>query len=389
MTKEERLKRRRQFISKYDDFDKIFTFENLYKAYRKCIENVSWKPSVQKFIAEDLVLIINLEKKLKNGTFKSKGFYEFDIIERGKPRHIRSVDIEERVVQRCLCDFCLVPVLSRSLIYDNGASLKGKGQHFAIRRIKRHLREYFNKYGVSGVVLTMDFKGYFDSIKHWLVYEVIDNTFTDERLLNLIHHFVDAFGDVGLGLGSQISQILAITVANGLDHYVKEVLGVKWYGRYNDDMWFICRTKEEAAMVAEKVIEFTKTLDLMIHPRKIKISPLTKGFKLMKIKFILKPSGYVLMLPDKKKVVSERRKLKKLKKKVDDGVLTDKDGFLSWQGWDCGMKICNSYKQRKEIKELAINLFGKEYFNVLQVNRKWKNRRYSKEPILCEMAAEE
>lgn len=389
VTKEQRLRKRREFIAKYDDFDKIFTFENLYAAYRECIKKVTWKPSVQRFIADDLVNLNNLERKLKDGNFRSKGFYEFDIIERGKPRHIRSVDIEERIVQRCLCDYCLVPVLSRSLIYDNGASLKGKGQHFAIRRIKRHIREYYNKYGTDGVMLTMDFKGYFDSIKHWLVYDLIDNTFTDERLLGLTHHFVDAFGDVGLGLGSQISQILAVAAPNALDHYVKETLRALKFGRYNDDMWFVCRNKEEAEAIAEKVIAFVTKLDLTIHPKKIKINPLTKGFKLMKIKFILKPTGYIVMLPDTKKVVQERRKLKKLKKKVDEEVLTNEDGFLSWQGWDAGIKPCNSYKQRKEIKELAISLFGKEQFNVLQVNRKWKNRRYSKRPTLCEVAREE
>lgn len=386
MTKHERLKRKRQFVSEYDDFNKIFTFENLYASYLECIKNVTWKPSVQRFIADDITNIIRLEKMLNDGTFKSRGFHEFDIMERGKPRHIRSVDIEERVVQRCLCDFCLVPVLSRGLIYDNGACIKGKGQHFTIKRIKRHIREYYNKYDIDGVMLTMDFKSYFDNIRHQLVYDIIDNTFTDEKLLKLIHHFVDAFGDMGLGLGSQVSQILAVTVTNDLDHYVKEVLGVRWYGRYNDDMWFICRTKEEAKYIIEKVMSFIKPKGLIIHPNKIKITYLTKGFTLMKIKFILKPTGKIIMLPDKKKVVRERRKLKKIKRKVDENILTNHDAFLSWQGWDCGISMCNAYTQRKEIKELAIKLFGKEYFNVLQVNRKWRNRRYSKEPLFCEVS---
>lgn len=388
LTKEQRLIKRKHFIQKYDDFNKIFTFENLYESYKKCIKNLTWKPSVQRYVADDVANIIKLEKKLKNGTFRSKGFYEFDIMERGKPRHIRSVDIEERIVQRCLCDFCLVPVLSRSLIYDNGACIKNKGQHFTIKRIKRHLKEYFNKYGVDGVMLTMDFKSYFDKITHTLVYDLIDNLFTDESLLKLIHHFVDAFGDVGLGLGSQISQILAISVTNPLDHYVKEVLHIRWYGRYNDDMWFICHTEQEAEHLAETIIKYIKPSGLIIHPNKIKINDLQKGFTLMKIKYILKPTGAVVMLPDKKKVVRERRKLKKIKKKVDNDVLTNKDGFLSWQGWDCGISMCNAYKQRKEIKELAINLFGKEYFNVLQVNRKWRNRGRSKEPLFCEISEE-
>ena len=46
--------------------------------------------------------------------------------DRHELRHIRSVHINERVVQRCLCDYSLVPVLSRSFVYDNGASIKIK-----------------------------------------------------------------------------------------------------------------------------------------------------------------------------------------------------------------------------------------------------------------------
>lgn len=386
MNKKDRINKRKEYIKQFDNFDEVFTFENLYASYKACIKSVTWKPSVQKFIADDISNLIRLEKKLKDGTFKSNGFYEFDIIERGKPRHIRSVDIEERIVQRCLCDFCLVPALSRGLIYDNGASIKGKGHHFAIKRIKRHAREYYNKYGANGYVLTMDFKSYFDSIPHWLVYEIADSIFTDEKLLKLIHHFVDAFGDIGLGLGSQISQILAVSIPNVLDHYIKEVLQVRWYGRYNDDMWFICQSREEAKAITEKVISFAKTLGLTLHPHKIKIRHLQQGFTLMKIKFILKPTGYVVMLPDKKKVVRERRKLKKIRKKIDSGILTNQDGFASWQGWDCSIAICDSYKQRKEIKELGIKLFGKELFNVCEVNRKWKNRRRHQEPAFCLLA---
>lgn len=53
-----------------------------------------------------------------NNKYKSGGFYEFTIMERGKLRHIKSVHISERVVQKCLCDYSLTPMLSRTFIYD-------------------------------------------------------------------------------------------------------------------------------------------------------------------------------------------------------------------------------------------------------------------------------
>ena len=42
---------------------------------------------------------------------------------------------------------------------------------------------------------------------------------------------MEDFGDVGFGLGSQVSQIDALMVASPLDHFIKEQLHIKYYGR--------------------------------------------------------------------------------------------------------------------------------------------------------------
>lgn len=44
--------------------------------------------------------IARTHRELMDGTWKTKGFFAFDLMERGKLRHIRSVHIAERVVQR-------------------------------------------------------------------------------------------------------------------------------------------------------------------------------------------------------------------------------------------------------------------------------------------------
>ncbi|MBO4738813.1 MAG: hypothetical protein J5606_04545, partial [Bacteroidales bacterium] len=89
-----------------------------------------------------------------------RGFIEFDICERGKMRHIRSVHFSERVVQKSLCTNVLYPVLTNNLITDNGASQKGKGTHFATQRLIKYLHKYYRKYGNDGYVLSLDFKSY-------------------------------------------------------------------------------------------------------------------------------------------------------------------------------------------------------------------------------------
>ena len=87
-------------------------------------------------------------------------------MERGKKRHIRSVHISERTVQKCLCDYCIVPIYSASFIYDNSASLKHRGMDFALRRMVYHLERHFRKHGLSGGILIYDFKSFFDDAPH-------------------------------------------------------------------------------------------------------------------------------------------------------------------------------------------------------------------------------
>ena len=228
----------------HDRFEEVFSYGNLYRAYKKCRRNVAWKASVQKYVTQAPLMVHHAHESLMHGKWRSRGFYEFDLNERGKTRHIRAVNIDERVVQGCLCDNALVPAISRSFIYDNAASLKNKGYHFAIRRCVQHLREHYRKHGNEGYVLLFDFRKFFDRVSHRLCGEITRQTFSDDRIIRITNYFIAAFGRIGLGLGSPISQTYALASANRLDHYVKEVLRIRGYGRYMDDGYLIHESKE-------------------------------------------------------------------------------------------------------------------------------------------------
>ena len=165
-----------------DNFDAVFTFDNLYHSYKKCCLGVGWKASTQRYRVNAIVNVNDTLRQLKEGKFKSRGFYTFIRIERGKERNIKSVHISERVVQRCLCDYSLIPILSRSFIYDNSACMAGKGIHFAVNRLVCHLQRHYRKYGKNGYALVFDFSKYFDNIEHKPLKDIIDSEYTDTRL---------------------------------------------------------------------------------------------------------------------------------------------------------------------------------------------------------------
>lgn len=354
---EKRMAKRNQSRAFCDDFDIVFSYDNLYKSYKKCRRNVAWKASVQKYITQAPLMVNQTYEKLQAGKFKSSGFYEFDINERGKIRHIKSVTITERVVQRCLCDNALVPMLSPTFIYDNGASLENRGYHFSIRRMVRHLQEHYRKHGTEGYVLLFDFSKFFDNVSHELCKQIMRENFTDERIIALTEHFIDMFGEVGLGLGSQISQTFALASANRLDHYVKEVLRIRGYGRYMDDGYLIHESKEYLQYCLNGIKEICSQLGITLNEKKTQIVKISHGFTFLKTRFYLTDSGKVVRKIYKKSVVRERRKLKKFVPLLESGVMTYTDVASAFQSWCAYAKNFNAWHTRQNMCRLFNELF--------------------------------
>lgn len=277
----ERTRKRNEFLKAYSDFNIVADIDNLHEAFKKSRKGVSWKESVQRYENDLFQNLLETKRKLLGGESISRGFVEFNIHERGKIRHIRSIHISERVVQKCLCDQILVPLLTKSLIYDNGASVKNKGIGFAMKRLRCHLSRFYRRNGFSneGYVLSMDFSKYFDNIRHDKLFEIMRDFITDERVFELYKSFIKVFGDnVSLGLGSQVSQISAITYPNKLDHFCKEILGIKYYGRYMDDIYLIHESKEYLECCLKDMKRICTELGIKLNEKKTRIVPLDEDF---------------------------------------------------------------------------------------------------------------
>lgn len=355
--KQRRASKKAMRCACHDSFDWVFSYDHLYHSYKMCRRNVAWKASVQKYITQAPLNILQTYNQLQAGKFRSKGFYEFDIMERGKQRHIRSVTIGERVVQRCLCDYALVPVLTRTFVYDNGASMENKGYTFAANRLTQHLHEHYRKHGQDGYVLTFDFSKFFDRVSHRLIKGILRREFTDERIIALTEHFIDAFGDVGVGLGSQISQVFALASANRLDHYVKDVWGVRGYGRYMDDGYVIHHDKAVLQAILNGIRAICDELEITLNAKKTQIVKLSHGFTFLKVRYYLLPSGKVIKKLHRRSIVRMRRKLKKFQKMYYAGKMTCADVYQSWQSWRAYASNFNAYRSIRRVGALYDWLF--------------------------------
>jgi hypothetical protein len=329
------------YSQEFDNFDQMVNLDNLYMAFQKAKKNVSWKNSVQKYSINVLRKINETQRLLLEGKDVRKGFVEFYISERGKVRQIRSVHIEERVVQKCLCDFVITPLLSRSLIYDNGASLKGKGMSFSENRLKKHLHEFYAENDSNeGYVLTIDFSKYFDNISHELLIKMLNDKINDSRLRDLIYLFIIAFDEEAeglgksIGLGSQISQLCAIYYPNQIDHYAKENLKIRGYGRYMDDIYLIHSDKKYLKYCLAEIQKLCIDLRIVLNLKKTRICKLSDGVAFLKGRYTLLSTGRVLITPlNNKATVRMKRRLRKLGRKVDRGETYYWDIFLMYYSW--------------------------------------------------------
>ena len=331
--KAERERRNRERAKKYIKWDDIFGLMPLIGGYKNVSKSSKDKTSTQTWMSN---LVINARKeqvKLANGTWQSPGFNCFSIKERGKWRDIQSAHISEKGIQNSFANNCFIPIIKPHLIYDNGASLKGKGTDFSIERFVLHLREHIAKYGREGGIFFFDFSSYFANILHNPLLSDAGRLLRLQRIIEMYEMISCAFGEIGLGLGSQVSQISAIFYPNRIDHYMKDQLGIKGYGRHMDDGYIICnsidRLKQFAALFAEKC----KERGIVMNPKKCRIIKLTKQFIFLKTRFFITKTGKIVRRICRETARKERHRLRKFRNFCTMGLMTYQEAFLNFHSW--------------------------------------------------------
>ena len=366
------------FVSSPRFFNEVFSYEHIYNSALLCKNNVMWKASVQNYMRNLEYNVSETLYLLETNEFKFNDTYEFYIFERGKLRHIKSIHIRERVVQKVLCLYCLNPLFHPKFIYDNGASTKNKGLSFALNRLKMMIHRHYSQYGKEGYVLLFDFKDYFGSINHDMALKMINTEVKDERLIQLIKDSMEVYttkeqsNRVGIGLGSELSQFIALLFANPIDHLIKDDMGFKNYIRYMDDGLVLARTKEELTKLLECIKKLCNEYNLYLNLKKTRIIPLRNGFTFLKKKVSLEENGRIVINISPKSVSRERRKLKKLKEKMLEGKITMKEiegSYISWRGFAAQF---DSYKTIQNMNKLYNELFG--YIPVDKKTRKKKRK---------------
>lgn len=303
-----------------NDFDRVISYKSLYAAARKCRKGVYWKDSVRRFYANLLLNLAVIHVRLEKGQSCHQKTNHFAICERGHMRNITSHRFGERVVLTAINSEMLVPMLTRSLIYDNGASQIGKGTDFAADRLETALHRYYDRHGTNkGAIALLDFHNFFGSIVKAKALEDVDEKCTDVRLMRLLRQEVEPDGAVGLGLGSPLNQTLAVNYVNHCDHRLENTPGIEAVGVYMDDRWMLAESREVLRAALAAITPELEAKGLQLNTAKTKIVPIDKPFRYCQTRYFLSDSGAVIRLPMNRKTTRWRQKLKAMRNLYDTG----------------------------------------------------------------------
>ena len=357
--KAKRLQQRIERCDALGGLENVFTYDAMYLAGKKCCNGVRWKTSTQNFELHIFSGTAKRTRQVLNQTWKSGKYVHFTITERGKTRPIDAPHISDRQVHKVMAQKVLVPLYSPEMIYNNGASLKGKGFEFCVAQLKNDLHRHFRKYGREGYIILVDFKQFFPSVSHEQIFRRHEKFIFDDALRRLAGDIVRTMpGDYGLPLGVEPSQFEMVAFPSALDNYIKCQLSIKGAGHYMDDYYVIVPPDRDPKEIMARIIEKAAEIELQVSHEKSRIIPLRRPFRYCKAKFSLKPTGKVIVNGSPKSMQRARRKMRAFKDLVDSGEMTYEQLWTSVNSSLSYFAKYNDHGRVLRLRQLFYSLFG-------------------------------
>lgn len=350
--------------------------DQLIKAYGRLRRASGWKASTQRFEINLLSEVTSLLHDVRTGNYIPSKGKSFVLNEQGRLRLIRALEPRDMILEHALCDNILNPILKPYIIHDNGASMVGKGISFTRRRFEEHIHKFYRQYGRNGYILKIDFRKFFDNIRHDVLLnefakhipqEIInllkpilqnnavdvtgfEDKYTMDNIYNALEHYTAGGKSEGktilhksLAIGAPISQIAGIYLPHRIDTWCKTVKGCKFYHAYMDDRIIIHHDKQFLRQILAEITHIAETLGIHINSRKTQIIKLTRPFVFLKTRYILTDTGKLIKKIPKDVVKRQRRKMDKLARLAAEGKITLKDFQMQYKSWRGDKKRYHAY----------------------------------------------
>jgi hypothetical protein len=264
-----------------------------------------------------------IHEMLKNKTFENSKYEIFKRTFGKKERVICKLPyFPDRIIHHCIMQV-LEPIWRKTLIRDTYSSIKGRGLHDGVRRMKKALKDKSN----TTYCLKADVKKFYPSVSNEIMKAVIRKKIKCKDTLWLLDTIIDSIP--GLPIGNYLSQYLGNLFLSSVDHIVKEVCKVKYYFRYCDDIIFLSESKQKLRKTLVVILQELKKLNLLLKEN-YQIFPVdSRGIDFLGYRFF---HQYALLR--KSIVVNLKNKILNIKENHQSMSVTEiLNGLMSYYGW--------------------------------------------------------
>lgn len=327
--------------------EEVFTYDNLLAGYYHVRKGKRYKKNAIDYGRKVYENLHALQKRILTGKYKPKSIFSFVVYE-PKERFITANYFEDKIVQYVLTEYVLKPLIQPKLIYDNYASQDNKGSKLAIDRLEKFLYRYSKEtdWTNEGYVLTCDIKKFFYMIDQTIAIGMVNKLKMDKTLKDMVSNQIRAYGykfnqytdeeDRGICIGFQTSQWIAVYYLSGLDHFIKEKLKIKYYGRYMDDFYLIHKDKEYLEYCMEEIRNYVEDKLHLTLNKKSHIHPISQGVCFIGYRAKLNIEIRKIDIHIRKKSVhKEWKRLRKQVKYINDMISVRKtiESMTSWYSY--------------------------------------------------------
>ncbi len=290
---------------------------DLHAAFQSAKRKKAGKPYVCVFEKNLDANINNLADDLINRTYQPEPSSCF-VVQRPKKREVFAAQFRDRVVHHLYFNYTH-KLFERTFIADTYSCIEGRGTHYGIDRLKKHIRQESRNWQRDCYVMKLDIRGYFMHIDRQRLMEIATGTlrkmagrvdgmdvdfllWLTEQIVMLdpktsckiigtakewegldknksLFHTPDG---CGLPIGNLTSQLFSNVYLNELDQYCKRTLGCKHYGRYVDDAYIVSRDKEWLMSLVPQIRDFLKDrLHLDLHMGKTQVLNVRRGVEFL------------------------------------------------------------------------------------------------------------
>lgn len=405
-----------------DLFSQICSMENLRKAHKNAKRGKGWYKEVKQVDSNLEYYLTRLQENLIEHRYHTSKYVTFNKKEGAKQREIYKLPYyPDRICQWAILQV-IEPYLIKNLTKDTYSAIPNRG----IQPIINQLRGYEKVIKKDGKVvkkqwipsilvsdpegtaycLKMDVRKYYPSLVHDVLKQRYRDLFKDEELIWLLDEIIDSistfpaneenleilqrlgiyadviiddegrayFDGVGIPIGNYLSQYGGNVNLAPLDHWLKEVKGVKYYFRYMDDMVILGSSKEELHQLKRDIDEFMATNMKQVIKDNWQVFPTkVRGIDFVGYRFF---GEYTLLRKSTCKTF--KKKMLAISKKRENNVSPTYGewcSFNSYKGW---LKYCDSYRLFQKYVAPNVEYMQNYYLKEVKGNAEiCKGKKYS------------